>query len=163
MDSLHKGPIMRKVCPSHDIIMKYIFGVLHISVVLYKPFIFYGIKISGLFQYISGLMQERNNSIANALEFHLSCINPSISKASDISHIFTWCCSCWCVWGIGWSGGRINIKMSSYQYRKSHCGDKTIFRPSYLHNEISYTDKMTSLYWIRALIACLVRNWLEKP
>ena len=48
------------------------------------------------------------------------------------------------------SGGRFNIKMSSYQYRKSHCGDKTILRPSYLHNGISYTDKMASLYWIRA-------------
>ena len=43
-------------------------------------------------------------------------------------------------------GGGVNIKMSSYQYRKSHCGDKT----SYLHNGISYTGKMTSLYWIRA-------------
>ena len=43
--------------------------------------------------------------------------------------------------------------MSSYQYRKSHCGDKTILWPSYLHNGISYTGKMTSLYWIRALVA----------
>ena len=41
------------------------------------------------------------------------------------------------------AGGWINIKMSSYQYRKSHCGDKTILRPSYLHNGISYTGKMT--------------------
>ena len=40
--------------------------------------------------------------------------------------------------------------MSSCQYRKSHCGDKTILRPSYLHNGISYTGKTTSLYWIRA-------------
>ena len=49
-------------------------------------------------------------------------------------------------------GGWINIKikMSSYQYRKSHCGDKTILRPSYLHNGISYTGKTTSLYWIEA-------------
>ena len=46
-------------------------------------------------------------------------------------------------------GGWINIQMLSYQYRKSHCGDKTILRPSYLHNGISYTGKMTSLYWIR--------------
>ena len=46
---------------------------------------------------------------------------------------------------------RFNIKMISYQYRKSHCGDKTMLRPSYLHNAISYTGKMTSLYWIRAL------------
>ena len=46
---------------------------------------------------------------------------------------------------------RFNIKMTSYQYRKSHCGDKTILRPSYLHNGISYTGKTTSLYWIGAL------------
>ena len=32
------------------------------------------------------------------------------------------------------SGPWFNIKMSSYQYRKSHCGDKTILWPSYLHN-----------------------------
>ena len=41
--------------------------------------------------------------------------------------------------------------MSSYQYRKSHCGNKTILRPSYLHNGISYTNKMTYFYWIGAL------------
>ena len=49
------------------------------------------------------------------------------------------------------TGGWFNIKTPSYQYRKSHCGDKTILRPSYLHNGISYTGKMASLYWIRAL------------
>ena len=43
-------------------------------------------------------------------------------------------------------GGWFNIKMPSYQYRNSHCGDKTILRPSYLHNGISYTGKMTSLF-----------------
>ena len=43
--------------------------------------------------------------------------------------------------------------MTSYQYRKSHCGDKTILRPSYLHYGISYADKMTSFYWIRAQAA----------
>ena len=40
------------------------------------------------------------------------------------------------------------MKMPSYQYRKSHFGDKTVVRSSYLHNEISYTGKMASLYWI---------------
>ena len=48
------------------------------------------------------------------------------------------------------TGPQFNIKMTSYQYRKSHCGDNTILRPSYLHNGISYSGKMTSLYWIRA-------------
>ena len=48
------------------------------------------------------------------------------------------------------TGPWFNIKISSYQYRKPHCGDKTILRPSYLHNGISYTGKTTSLYWIGA-------------
>ena len=50
------------------------------------------------------------------------------------------------------SGPRFNIKMAPYRYRKSHCGDKTISRPSYLHNGISYTGNRTSLYWIGALL-----------
>ena len=45
-------------------------------------------------------------------------------------------------------GPWLNIKLSSYQYRKSHCGDKAVVRSSYLHNGISYTGKMSSLYWI---------------
>ena len=49
------------------------------------------------------------------------------------------------------SGPWFNIKMSSYQYRKSHCGDKTVVRSSYLHNGISFTGKMSSLYRIRDL------------
>ena len=49
--------------------------------------------------------------------------------------------------------GPVSIKkMSSYQYRKSHCWDKAILRPSYLHNGISYTGKTTSFYWIRAQV-----------
>ena len=47
-------------------------------------------------------------------------------------------------------GPQFKIKMTSYQYRKSQCGDKTILRPSYLHNGISYTGKTTPLYWIGA-------------
>ena len=52
-----------------------------------------------------------------------------------------------------YSGPWFNIKMSSYQYRKSHCGDKTVVRSSYLHNGISYTGKMSYLYWIGALVS----------
>ena len=43
-----------------------------------------------------------------------------------------------------------NITMTFYKYRKSHCGDKMVIRLSYLHNSISYTGKMTSLYWINS-------------
>ena len=46
------------------------------------------------------------------------------------------------------TGPWFNIKMSSCQFRKSHCEDKTILRSYYLHNGISYTGKMISLYWI---------------
>ena len=46
------------------------------------------------------------------------------------------------------AGAWFNIKIPSYQHRKSHCGDKTVVRSSYLHNGISYTRKMACLYWI---------------
>ena len=54
------------------------------------------------------------------------------------------------------TGGLFNIKTSSYRYRESHCADKTILRPSYLHSGISYTSKMTSLYWFRALTPFII-------
>ena len=73
----------------------------------------------------------------------------------------TWCidshCTVWLTpqytsyknpWGQCTPGPWFNIEMSSYQYRKSHCGDKTVVRSSYLHNGISYTGEMSSLYWI---------------
>ena len=51
----------------------------------------------------------------------------------------------------GVAGAWFNIKMSSCQYRKSRCGDETIVRLSHLHNGISYTGKIASLYWISPL------------
>ena len=63
------------------------------------------------------------------------------------------------------SGDWFNIKTASYQYRQSHCGDKTILRPSSLHNRISYTGNKTSLYWIRALVSIILKwvavTWLN--
>ena len=59
-------------------------------------------------------------------------------------------------------GPRFHKKMLSYQYRKSHSGDKTVVRSSYLHNGISYTGKMTSLYWIRAMVYCTTHSlWIH--
>ena len=57
--------------------------------------------------------------------------------------------STWSLWRFGQKepGPWFNIKMLYYQYRKSHCGVKTVLRSSYLHNAISYTGKMASLYW----------------
>ena len=45
-------------------------------------------------------------------------------------------------------GPWFNIKMSSYQYRKSHCGDKTVIISYYIHYGISCNNKMASLFWI---------------
>ena len=51
-------------------------------------------------------------------------------------------------------GPWFNVKMLSYQYRKSHRGDKTVVRSSYLHNGISYAGKMLFLYWITPWWPC---------
>ena len=51
------------------------------------------------------------------------------------------------------TGGRFNIKMSSYQYRKSHCGDKMTLWPFHFHNRIFYPTSKASLYWI----------WMKAP
>ena len=54
------------------------------------------------------------------------------------------------------SGRWFNINISSYQYKKSHYGDKTIVRSSYLHNGISFTGKATPSFQIRAQL------WIHK-
>ena len=51
--------------------------------------------------------------------------------------------------------------MSSHQYRKSHFGDKTVVRSSYLHNGISCTGKTTYLYWIRPKVTDSVETGIE--
>ena len=47
--------------------------------------------------------------------------------------------------GITGTRGLFNIKKPSCQYRKFHCEDRTILSPSYLHNRMFYTGKMTFL------------------
>ena len=54
-----------------------------------------------------------------------------------------------CHWS---SGGRLNIKMSSYQYRYPHVKDKTASRPSYLKHGNPHTWERRSLYRDRALV-----------
>ena len=53
----------------------------------------------------------------------------------------------------------------SYQYRKSHCGAKTVVTSSYLLNEISYNGKMASLYWTNLLVVAMAvqgRIWIGR-
>ena len=87
---------------------------------------------------------------------HFQCIVGAQQEILCLTARTTWLI--WRVWPRSlrmsvpaWRPGPwFNIKMLSYQYMKSHCGDKTILRPSYLHNGISYTGKTTSLYWTKS-------------
>ena len=50
------------------------------------------------------------------------------------------------------SGSWFNKKCPLTSKGNPHFGDKTVLRPSYLHNEISFTGKTSSLYSIRAQV-----------
>ena len=87
--------------------------------------------------------------------YHSTEIDVINKHNETVFHILWDVLYCHCV-----PGSWFNIKMPSYQYRKYHCGDKTILRPSYLHNEISYTGKTASLYWVRAQVLYMTyHNW----
>ena len=61
------------------------------------------------------------------------------------------------------SGAWFNIKMLSYQCRKSHSRDKTVVRSSYLHDEIFFTGKMESWYWSKSLHSGKLENNSLRP
>ena len=66
----------------------------------------------------------------------------TISAPGGLNHtLYTGCCSQYPV-------GRFNIKMPSYQHRDSHYKETT-----YLDNDNSWIDEMTSSYWICPLAA----------
>ena len=53
------------------------------------------------------------------------------------------------------------MNMTSYQYTKAHCGDKTILRPSYLLAGISYTDKTFQIFILnQGLSHCMAADVL---
>ena len=98
--------------------------------------------------------QENTSHHPKALEQHTSHVHAHTKLV--MNHVIIMLCRAKCQ-----PGPWFNIKMLSYQYRKSHCRDKTILRPSYLHNGISYTGKTTSLYWIRAQVKWLLGGILQ--
>ena len=75
------------------------------------------------------------------------CPGPQFLILLGMKSIFVWQPEAW-----------FNIKMSSYQFRISHCGDKMVIKSSYLYNGISYTGKMTSLHWFDPLELGVVRS-----
>ena len=137
---------------------------------------FQGISSDGIYLVLTWcLAVSVRKGLATLFLNVLSWQVPESLSEAGLAQVMAWC---WCrQWAITWTSDDhvvwcpgastrellvtlcwicaelwFYIKMSSYQYRKSHCGDKTVTRSSYLHNGISYTGKMTSLYWIRALV-----------
>ena len=99
----------------------------------------YGIEIHYSMHHIDGLMQERRNSIANALELRLSCNNPSI-----LSELFIMVCA-----ELLWRNVRIqNVKFTSL-----------------LHYEIPLVVINPSLWKARAPLSYIYNacGWLAMP
>ena len=90
-----------------------------------------------------GLVQERRNSIANALELRLSCTNPSIwhDTVVDLCGIALFSSLVWVE-----AVPRFNIKTTSLGMN-SHYRDETIVWPSYLYNGNPYIGNAVCLYW----------------
>ena len=63
------------------------------------------------------------------------------------------------------AGGPLNIKTPSYQYRNSHCKDKTVSRPSYLYNDSPILRKTVFIYWNedQLLWSCTLVDVLKCP
>ena len=53
-------------------------------------------------------------------------------------------------------GPRLNIKIPFSLYKKSHCWDKMILRPSCRQHGTTYSGKAVSLYWIGPLLSVAV-------
>ena len=89
--------------------------------------------------YVNGLEQDCGFSSVSTMEVLQSCIKPPLYPIQQDQryNIFALGHQCW--WGVDqmWKdtdqpGDRLNIKMSSYQYRDPHAKDKTVLQPSYL-------------------------------
>ena len=99
----HGDVMIWKCCPHYQPFVQGIHQSLVLSyrfpsqrVVIWSFGIFFYISLNALFNnsqipcdkrchgvtHIDGLMQERRNSIANALELHLSCTNPSVNMTA---------------------------------------------------------------------------------
>ena len=113
---------------------------------------------------IDGLVQERCNSIANAMELHLTYTNRLIwyidSLVQDCSNSSAWAMELL----QSWAKKKNDIKMLSYHYSDSHYKDKMIVRLSYIH--MGFTSHVAALYQIRAFkfIQCFFfLNWASHP
>ena len=156
MDSPHKGPVTLKASPYHDVVISSQLNSNYNpkNSLNCSPYNEHNMQPTSMIQ-LQKITGEKKHVKRPVKQLHTHWRNEyTIISWTHSNEINTWL-SYWIFRAIGAKGARksgpwFNIKMSPYQYRKSHCGDKTILRPSYLHNGISYTGKTTSLYWIRA-------------
>ena len=144
----NKCPSKTNLYSTHDIIHNPIEQQRDIKSLKSFKLLQSNIIVKGLFVlFANGISPQFNIELTAILRvYQIIYLQKEISTKRDIKWLFTQSMQ---------SGPRFNIKMSSYQYRKSHCGNKTVVRSSYIHNGISYTGKMSSLYWIGALTTFL--------
>ena len=74
----------------------------------------------------------------NPIMIHHNC---SITRHHKVNPIICRHDSCYLCHLTNMPGGRLNIKMSSYQYRDSHYKDETVSRLSHLYDGNLYTKK----------------------
>ena len=97
------------------------------------------IQFSQIQYYIDGLMQERHNSIANAMELRLSCINPMIcSTAVEGSHKLCHSNLNFCE-RLGGSVSKVVGSLCARSMGFSHCVRGTSSNPLITQSDISMT------------------------
>ena len=112
---------------------------------------------------------QGSSSALNTAACHISEV---FTSKFDLSQRYFCTISVWdrflIIYVIQWSDhlhcyrpkGAFKIKMPSYQYRNSQCGDMTILWRFSLHNGISYTGEMTFSYWIWIMAEVLITRHL---
>ena len=126
-DSLYNGTVMRKAFPCYDVIVCY----------------------------LDGLMQERRNSSALAMELRLSCFNPSIWDTRANTHLIALCITL-CVLGPGgW------IFLDSRRREVGNIFSMASFSPAPPAEEavrsLTFTDFQPEAIWDLRVAICGVR------
>ena len=116
-----------------------------------------GENVPGYFTYLVRDIQDAESLDAGhrngpPISFIVPCHFCTQGKHMKLPHIYA----------LSYLGPPSNIIVSSYQYRKSDCGDRTKVTNSYcLHNSFSYTVKTVYLFatepWLYDLL-----NWCDK-
>ena len=91
------------------------------------------LKLLPIYHHIAGLVQERRNSIANALELRLSCANRSLCVVKHLNANIPFCEDTHKIWQVGW-----------------YISDNHTWR--YHHSHSAYTSAATADFYVHISI-----------